>query len=592
MHPDQREIAVLDFGSQYTHLIARRIRELGIMSRIYPPDTPAAFLTNAGAMILSGGPRSVVREPVIPHDPRIFMLGIPILGLCYGHQLMAHHFGGTVVSGAAREYGIATIKLQATNYKLPTLFHGVRHETVVWMSHGDHVEKLPKNFIQIATTGNRSIAAMADRKRRFYGFQFHPEVAHTKEGKKMLANFLFRICKLKKNWTADTMLQSLEAGIRREARDKNVFLLVSGGVDSTVCFALLEKVLSKDRIYGLHVDTGFMRDNETQNIRHALAKIGFDNLHIVRAERRFLAALRGITDPEEKRKIIGNLFLDITEETMKKLRLDGNWLLGQGTIYPDTIESGGTAHADKIKTHHNRVDRIHDMIRAGRIIEPLKDLYKDEVREIGLALGIPKELVFRHPFPGPGLAIRCLCSQGSESHANDELYECTNILKLPIKSVGVQGDERSYAHPAVIPKRHVHLAPEITNAFKNINRVLFLVAGEEKKLSASTVAKAYCTKKRLELLRALDLIVHHEVDKHPFAKKIWQMPVVLIPFGHRYHESIVIRPVQSKEAMTVAWAKIPDATLKKIAKKIMALRAIDFVFFDVTNKPPGTIEWE
>ena len=440
----QNEVAILDFGSQYTHLIARRVRELGVVSHIYPTDVPASKLKNAVAIILSGGPRSLVRDPRLPFDPAIFNLGIPMLGLCYGHQLVADIFGGKVASGTAREYGLAALNISPS-----PIFERVKKKTVVWMSHGDHVEKIPSGFKQIATTGNGSVAAMADEKKKMYGFQFHPEVAHSKEGKKMLHNFLFKICKAKKNWNVGQMLSSIEQSIEqltnchsdrasqraeesrtigerdpstalRSARDdrKNVFLLVSGGVDSTVCFALLEKVLGKKRVFGLHIDNGFMRLDETKKITKALKKIGFNNLHIYDAEKEFLQALRGVTEPEQKRKIIGNLFLDITDRIMKEKGMDGkNWLLGQGTIYPDTIESGGTKNADVIKTHHNRVPRVQQMITEGRVIEPLKELYKDEVREIGLKLGLPKELIFRHPFPGPGLAIRCLCSEGSKEKA-------------------------------------------------------------------------------------------------------------------------------------------------------------------------------
>ncbi len=304
----EHEVAILDFGSQYTHLIARRVRELGVHSCIYPTDVPMKLLKNASAIILSGGPRSVVNQPMLPYDPNLFSLPVPILGLCYGHQLMAKHFGGRVSSGVAREYGLATIQPTADSRQPTALFRGVNRETIVWMSHGDHVEKLPPGFFQIATTGNKSIAAMADEKNERYGFQFHPEVVHTTEGRTMLKNFLFGIAHLKKTWTTKQQLHEIEASIRSEAKGKNVFLLVSGGVDSTVCFALLEKILGKQRVYGLLVDTGFMRQDETRKIRIALAKAGFPNLHIYDAEVEFLSAIHGVTDPEKKRKIIGNLF--------------------------------------------------------------------------------------------------------------------------------------------------------------------------------------------------------------------------------------------------------------------------------------------
>lgn len=597
------EIAILDFGSQYTHLIARRVRELGVVSHIYATDVKAAKLNHAAGIILSGGPRSVVREKELPYDKKIFSLGSPILGLCYGHQLMAKIFGGSVGSGRAREYGLAKITV-----KNSPIFKGIPNSTTVWMSHGDHVAKLPPGFAQIATSHTESIAAMADVTKKMYGFQFHPEVTHSRHGKQMLHNFIFDICGVTKNWTTTQMLRNIKTSIKQQAGTKNVFLLVSGGVDSTVCFALLEKVLGKKRVYGLHIDSGFMRAYETKQITSALKNIGFNNLHIYNAESEFFTALKGITEPEQKRTIIGNLFLDITDRIMKEKKMSGpNWLLGQGTIYPDTIESGGTKHADVIKTHHNRVPRVQAMIAAGRIIEPLKDLYKDEVRTIGLKLGLPKALIYRHPFPGPGLAIRCLCSKGSKDKVQSlpllSKEEPFRFLKLPVKSVGVQGDERSYAHPGVLvsPQKNYHtlpiktlrsLSPITTNTHKDLNRVLWFLAGDATKLTQSIIKPATPSKKRITLLQTIDAVVNAVALKDKRCKTIWQLPVVLIPFGYKYGESIVLRPVESEEAMTVSFGEIPNDLLKTIAKKIAALKAIDFIFYDVTNKPPGTIEWE
>ncbi len=590
----KNEIAILDFGSQYTHLIARRIRELGVISHIYPNNVPAKKLINAVGIILSGGPRSIVNQPKLAYDPKIFELNIPILGHCYGHQLLADHFGGKVISGKAREYGLAKLKIVVS-----PIFENVKPITNVWMSHGDHVDQLPSGFKQIGTTGNDSIAAMANEQQKIYGFQFHPEVHHTEQGKIILANFVFNICKATKNWTTEKMLQEIQTNIKKQVGNKNVFLLISGGVDSTVCFALLEKTLGKNRVYGLHVDHGMMRLNETNLVKKSLAKIGLTDLHIYNAESEYLAALKNIYEPEEKRKIIGNLFLDITDRIMKDKKLSRkNWLIGQGTIYPDTIESGGTKNADKIKTHHNRVPRILQMIKQRKIIEPIKELYKDEVRQIGLKLGLPKNLVFRHPFPGPGLAIRCLCSPGSNNTVKKLIFQSSNLLILPIRSVGVQGDERSYAHPALITnlknsswEKLAQISPQITNSQKEINRVLFLMHGDPKNLVNSKLVRAYITKNRLDLLRKIDDIVNKNINNSA-CKHIWQMPVVLVPFGHNHGESIVLRPVESEEAMTVSFAKLPKAVGQKIVREIKALNAIDYIFYDITNKPPGTIEWE
>ncbi len=600
----RNEIAILDFGSQYTHLIARRIRELGVISHIYPNNTPVAEIKNAIGIILSGGPKSLVNDPKIPYDKNLLELNIPVLGLCYGHYVITDYFGGTLGTGQSREYGIAKMKIKDS-----PIFKNTNEELKVWMSHGDHVRKLPPNFEQIASTENGSITAMQNLKKNIFGFQFHPEVNHTEQGQKMLENFVFNICHAEKNWNTDVQLEQIQKQIKKEAGDKNIFLLISGGVDSTVCFALLEKTLGKSRVFGLHVDHGLMRENETAQVVKALKKIGLDDLNVYNAEDEYLEKLKNIYEPEEKRKIIGNLFLEITDKVMaEKNMLSADWLIGQGTIYPDTIESGGTKNADVIKTHHNRVPKIQKMIAEGKIIEPIKELYKDEVRKIGEKLGLPHELVYRHPFPGPGLGIRCLCSGGSSQPTVilirrvaekdlDSSIPQNDIWVLPIKSVGVQGDERSYAHPAVITTQKTWeeletISPEITNANKDINRVLYLISGEKNNLAESTLKKIYITKDRLEKLRKIDAIVNKHIMGNELCSNIWQMPVVLIPFGHNKKESVVLRPVESEEAMTVNFAQIPKQILDKIIEEINDLKNVDFIFFDVTNKPPGTIEWE
>ncbi len=603
MNPKRSEIAILDFGSQYTHLIARRIRELGVQSHIYPPETQASDLGQAWGIILSGGPKSVIRDERIPFDKHIFNVGVPILGLCYGHQLMGHYFGGKVRSGAGREYGAATITTSSS-----PLFRGLKKQTTVWMSHGDYVSQLPPGFVQIATTPSESITAMANENKKFYGVQFHPEVTHSKEGQKILGNFIFNICKATKNWNKNDQLALLTEEILNHARDKKVFLLVSGGVDSLVCFALLEKVLGKDRVYGLHIDHGFMRYHETEAIVTSLKKLGFNNLHVYNAEKEFFTALKGITEPEQKRKIIGDLFLKITNRLMHKNKQSGDdWLLGQGTIYPDTIESGGTKNSVVIKTHHNRVPAIQELIRQGKIIEPIKELYKDEVRAIGQQLGLPKTLVNRHPFPGPGLAIRLLCSEKTLKEKpqlcpNDENKKLKpySLWKLPLKSVGIQGDERSYAHPGLLVPttptftltKALRIAPQLTNSYRDINRVLFLISGDKKNLTLARINKSFLTQTRTNLLQKIDFIVQKTIFEDTLEKKIWQFPVVLVPFGHTHRESVVLRPVQSTEAMTIAAALLPEKTIIKITNRIKRLNAVDYIFYDLTNKPPGTIEWE
>lgn len=593
------EIAILDFGSQYTHLIARRVRELGVRSHIYPPNTPAAELKHAWGIILSGGPKSVVSAEIITYDPALFKLNIPILGLCYGHQLLAKVFHGEVKRGEAREYGVAKI----TTKRVSPLFANIPKTSVVWMSHGDHVETVPPGFTTIAVSTNGSITAMENPTARLYGLQFHPEVKHSRYGTELLKNFVFGICQAEKNWQQNEQRMLIEETVHQEVKGKNVFLLVSGGVDSTVCFALLEKVLGKNRVYGAHIDHGMMRDNESRQIKTALRAAGFTNLHIHNAKKEFLEALKGVTEPEKKRAIIGGLFLDTTDRIMKEQGFtDANWILAQGTIYPDTIESGGTKHAVVIKTHHNRVPRIQQLIAEGKVTEPLKELYKDEVRALGMSLGLPKSLVNRKPFPGPGLAIRCLCEEkiSHESPTLQGVIKSYIWWKLPIKSVGVQGDERTFSHPALlVPKTPLKtwgqlpkLSANLVNKHHDFNRVLLLVGGKALQIKKSSAHQAFLTPKRIKLLQQIDGLVMGVMESSPEYKKIWQFPVVLVPFGYNHGESIVLRPVASAEAMTANWAKLSPVLLKKIVTKILNSFPIDFVFYDLTNKPPGTIEWE
>ena len=588
------KIAVLDFGSQYTHLLARRVRELHVFSEIFPSDILIERLKGVKGIILSGGPSSVYEKESPKPDSRLFSLNIPILGLCYGHQLLAELLGGKVTPGNVKEYGLAELKIK--NKK--DLFSGLDERETVWMSHGDFVEKMPKGFEIIGSTHDCKIAAMTNG--IFFGLQFHPEVTHTPKGMKILENFAIKICKCKREWTMQDFIEKKIEEIKAFAKNKNVFLLVSGGVDSTVCFSLLVKALGEGRVYGLFIDNGFMRKNETAMVKKLLSR--FKNFHVYDASKEFLEEVNCIINPEEKRKIIGNKFIEVANNAIKKLKLEHDkWILGQGTIYPDTIESGGTKHADVIKTHHNRIGAVRDLIKEGKIIEPISQLYKDEVRGLGLELGLPDSLVFRHPFPGPGLAIRCLCSDGKEKIQNkdkleEEINKQTGNLKaiiLPVKSVGVQGDSRTYRHPVALVgksewKTLENISTRVTNEFREINRVVYLIAPDD--LSDFNLKKKFLTKERLDLLREADYIAMKEIEKAGLMKKIWQMSTVLIPFGLN-GESIVLRPVFSKEVMTLKFADIDFRIVKKIAEKIMKL-GVDAVFYDITHKPPATLEWE
>lgn len=593
------KIAVLDFGSQYAHLLATRIRHLGIYAEILPTDTKASVLKNYKGIILSGGPQSVYDKGAPALDPQALKLGIPVLGVCYGHQLLAYLLGGKVSPGHVKEYGFAQIKIKDRT----SLFKGLGKEETVWMSHGDSVSVLPPGAKVLATTKDGPLTAI-DFGRHIFGVQFHSEVTHTPHGIVVLKNFL-RICHVRRSWNLSTFLEEKIKSLRKTAGASNVFLLISGGVDSSVAFALLQKALGADRVFGLFVDTGFLRQNEVAEVTRALKKIGVKHLHVARASKEFFEKLKGVTDPETKRKIIGEHFLVVQARVARELRLNPkDWLLGQGTIYPDTIESGGTRHADKIKTHHNRIPQIVALMKQGKVIEPLKELYKDEVRVIGEKLGLPKAMVGRHPFPGPGLAVRCLCASKPDVVANvhDEEKKINEFLKkvkrtgqiLPLRSVGVQGDARSYRHPLLLsgslPWSSLReLSPALTNRFFVINRVLVPLT---KVNGRPKVKKSTLTPTRITLLQKADAIVQKMALKKSWQKKIWQFPVVLLPLSWGKGETVVLRPVTSTEAMTANVTELSWPLLQEIAAKLKKVPGIDAVLFDITNKPPGTIEWE
>lgn len=601
-------IAVLDFGGQYAHLIANRIRRLGVFSVILDNEIPASELKKYKGVILSGGPDSV-NDPKAPKcDPKIFQLPIPVLAICYGHQLMQHMLGGQVTKGKTREYGLAQITVE----KPIGILEGLAPSSRIWMSHFDTVQGLADGFEIIASTEDCLTAAVADLKRNYYGIQFHAEVTHSEEGMKIFDNFL-NLCQVKRDWNIKQFISEEMAKIKEKVKDQKVFLLVSGGVDSTVCFALLEKTLGPERVYGMLVDTGLMRYQEAEQVKKALNEAGFKNLHVANKQDLFLEKLKGVSDPEQKRKIIGELFWEVKESVAEELGLNPEeWIMGQGTIYPDTIETGGTKNADKIKTHHNRVDLVQEMIAAGKVIEPIADLYKDEVRELGQELGLPHALVWRHPFPGPGLGVRILCTSQQDLKADtdfdtlsqqitsfiEERFPSSHILAkvLPCKSVGVQGDERTYAHPVSLftPLRDwtvlEQISTSITNNFPQVNRVMLSLAGEpgDFKLKLADI-----NKERVELLQSVDHAVSEVMAKAPEDYGIWQFPVVLVPVStYEDHESIVLRPIVSTEAMTASFALIEDLTLNQLKDQIMSHKGISHIFYDLTHKPPGTIEWE
>jgi len=604
-----QKIAILDYGSQLTHLLATEVRRQGVYSEILDSDTQATELAEYKGIILSGGPSSVYEKEAPQIDTEIFELDIPILGICYGHQLIVHTLGGSVKAGTTKEYGKAQLQIN----KPIGIVHSFSQdeETQVWMSHGDTVIDLPEGFQPIASTKDCPYAVIGNPLKNSYSIQFHLEVIHTEKGTEILRNFL-ELCEVDFDWDLDDYLDQKIEQIRTKVQDKKVFLLVSGGVDSTVAFALLDKAIGHDNVFGLFVNTGFMRKNEVHEVTEALQSIGVKNLKVYNGSKKYFKALKEVYDPEEKRKIIGDLFIEIQQEVSNELNLNPEeWLLGQGTIYPDTIESGGTKNADKIKTHHNRVEQIQKLIDEGKVIEPIADLYKDEVRQLGEMLNLPHEMVHRHPFPGPGLAVRTLCIENPEQ-INNDVEERINLFIaqnhdvkleahiLPLKSVGVQGDSRTYRSPLVLSGEFpgfdeaLQISTELTNQFSEINRVLFQMR-PYKLESIEAQKNSYLTEERTSILQQADDLFTKILKETAHYNKIWQAPVVLLPvkINESKNESIVLRPISSREAMTADVYQLPMEVIDEYINTLQSEKLpISGIFYDLTHKPPGTIEWE
>ncbi len=508
-------ILILDFGSQYTQLIARKIRELNVYSEIARYDLSIEEIRKIAPLgvILSGGPTSVYDENAPKIDREIFELGAPVLGICYGLQLISARFGGEVRPAENREYGKA--KLEIVEKENP-LLKNVTNNSVVWMSHGDYVTKLPEGFSVIARTENSPVAAIANDDAKIYGTQFHPEVAHSEEGIKILENFVVEICGANRTWTARNFIREKIDEIREIVREGKVLLALSGGVDSSVAAVLLNKAIGENLIC-VHVDNGLMRKDESARIVKMFNENFNLNIIHVDARRNFLEALRGVENPEEKRKIIGKTFIEVFEAEAKKF--DGIKFLAQGTLYPDVIESVPVKGASvTIKTHHN-VGGLPDKMNL-RLLEPFRELFKDEVRAIGRELGLPKEFIGRHPFPGPGLAVRIL--------------------------------------------------GEITD-------------------------------ERLEILREADEIYIEELRTAGIYDDIWQAFAVLLPIktvgvmgdARTYENVIALRAVTSVDGMTADWFRFPYEVLESVSNKIIRkVKGVNRVVYDVSSKPPATIEWE
>lgn len=508
-------IAVLDFGSQYTHLITRRIRELGVSAQIFPSNVDSKTLAENGAVgiILSGGPSSVYEKNSPQIKKEILKMGLPVLGICYGHQLIAYSLDGKVSPGKTREYGEETVTIKNPG---KVLDHLEKNEKV-WFSHGDCVSKLPSGFKVLATSKTTDIAAFGNLEKNIFGVQFHPEVVHTVHGITILKNFL-KICQAKKDWNIAGLADELVKRFQNEIGQDNVIIGVSGGVDSTVAAAILNKGIGKN-LYCVFIDTGLLRKNEVLEVQSVFKKLNFKHFQTIYAGESFLEALKGITDPEAKRRVFSKIyfqvFSDVAGDLKKKARIK---YLAQGTIYPDRVESGKTSSVSSlIKSHHNlSVPETLDL----KIIEPLGDFYKDEVRVIGSSLGLPKEMLWRHPFPGPGLSIRIL--------------------------------------------------------------------GE-------------ITPDRIRLLQESDAIFIDELKKFGYYQKIWQAFAALLPVksvgvmgdSRTYDYIVALRAVTSKDAMTADWAILPNSLLKKVSGRIVnEVKGVNRVLYDVSQKPPSTIEYE
>lgn len=507
----QETLVILDYGSQYTQLIARKARELGVYSIILPfrASLKEIAAQNPKGIVLSGGPNSVYEKDAPALNADLFELQVPILGICYGMQLLALNLSGKVEPGTTREYGNASISLSSKS----SLIDEKADNSVVWMSHGDHVSKAPEGFTVTAMSGG-IICAMEDRELGLFGLQFHPEVAHSVEGKNILGRF-FDLCGFHRDWSAGSLIDDAVARIRETVGDANVVCALSGGVDSSVAATLVDKAIGTQQTC-IFVDTGLLRANEYEEVLAAYKSVGL-NVKPIRAAEDFYAKLKDVEDPETKRKVIGAEFIAIFEREARKVQ--GTKFLVQGTLYPDVIESVSVnGPSVTIKSHHN-VGGLPEKMQL-KLIEPLRELFKDEVRELGAALGLPEKMVQRQPFPGPGLAIRIIGS----------------------------------------------VTPE-----------------------------------RIDILQKADAIVREEIENHPVRPEVWQFFAVLLPIksvgvmgdGRTYEQVCAVRAVSSSDGMTADWAKLPHELLAKISSRIVSkVRGINRVVYDITSKPPGTIEWE
>lgn len=615
------KLAILDCGGQYTKVIDRRVRELGVKSDIFPINVRAEELADYKAVILSGGPNNIGESQRLNFDEKIFDSGKPILGICYGMQLMSDHFGGVVDSNVVKEYGQTEIKIDVTS----PIFEGLEEKQQVLMSHGDTVKVTPNGFTVIARTGEE-IAGVGNVEKKLYGVQFHPEVDLTENGMVMFENFIRKIAEYKEVYALEDRIESSIKMIQEKVGNGKVIVLVSGGVDSAVTAALLVKALDPEQIYAIHVDSGFMRKNESDVICENLKELGLKNLirenakdtffnTIIEVEGRKVGPLVDTVEPEDKRLLIGDIFIKITNNVIERLGLDPeNTFIAQGTLRPDLIESGNpdiSGFAHKIKTHHNDVVAVREARKKGLIVETNADWHKDEVRNVARRLGLEESIAARQPFPGPGLAIRLLCHDKTEEVVvtTEEVDAIKAVLDgtgekgqiLPIKSVGVQGDARSYRNLAVLSGNGTDLnwnqvttkAKEITDKINTINRVAYIL----NKKDVTESINCYDMKindECIDLLRELDKIVTSKLEK----SKANQTFAVLVPIGITKKYSVAIRTFVTNDFMTGRPAAIGTEADKEAIEEIIKeieenfSDKIEFVMYDVTSKPPATCEWQ
>jgi len=605
MDTQHDRIAVVDFGGQYAHLIATKVRRQQVLAEIRQPEDSLEAFDGYKGVILSGSPSLASMGEDDDWNKGILDLDVPILGFCFGHQEIAKHYGGEVIHGG-REWGAAQLHLRREH----ALFKGLDSVEQVWMSHFDSVTSLGPEFEELGYTSTGTDAAphpnaaiVSDSLRRD-GVQFHPEVDSTTHGDQMIGNFVKEICGCRPTWDMSQFLDMQVERIREQVGEGSVFLLASGGVDSTVAAKIIGMALPGARLKLLHVDNGMMRKGESKDVVEMFNGLGLgENLHFVDASADFLKNLEGLVDPEAKRHSIGATFVEVFEREARRLGIEGH-LLGQGTIYPDTVETGGPKRAHTIKTHHNRVPIIEEMMAAGKVVEPLADLYKVEVRELGVSLGIPDYALERHPFPGPGLGVRLLCSDGHimAPPVGFQLSEVAHDFgleaqALPIKSVGVKADLRVYEHPAIISGDSSHenlieATRRILSEVPDVNRVVWNLGADAPENCRALPATA--TRERFDLLREVDAIVMSALENHGLYKAIWQCPTALVPLeiDGNGQELVVVRPVHSVRAMTASPVELPVAVLDELREGILKLPGISGLTLDLTSKPPGTIEWE